>query len=401
MQLRTLKILAVAELSGIHQYRYLEALARAGIQVHLLDYSYPFQEPDFPLATHLKWPKSGRGTISKILGPGIGTRFGDWAIHRQLRSVWQRSGAQLCHVHWIDEKAWHCAMAGLRPLVLTCLGSDLNWTRFPDHDPQLLSQKAEAIARCDLFIADSEDMIALASELSGRELHSLLLPIGINTQAFRPGYKTQASEWRSVLGIPKSALIILSPRLIAGNYRQDIIMKAFCMAVREGEIDAHIIFKKYCSQKPFVDKILAIASQEGTLERVHVIDEVPYEDLPILYSLADFAVNFPAMDAYPVTFLECLACELPILTNRLPSYSSNGMAKYLTFVDGDDEYALSRQLVSMCNGVVDLPRLRKARAHVVHHFDESIFLGELVSAYSHLVNKKGWQPNQEKEAIAE
>jgi hypothetical protein len=384
-----LKLLTVANLSDIHHRRYVEALVRVGAQVHLLEQNSRVHKVDVPVATRSKWPVAGRRTISKILGPGLGNSFADWVIHSYLKRVWRRTQAQLCHVHWIDERAWHCAMAGLHPLVLTCYGSDLNWTRFPDHDRRLLTQKAQAIAECDLFIADSEDMIALASELAGRELHSLLLPIGINTQTFRPGYETQASDWRSALAIPEHATIILSPRLIRRNYRQDIIMKAFCIAVREGKIDAYIIFKKYLSDKTCVDEILAIASQEGMLERVRVINEVPYEYLPILYSMVDVAVNVPAMDAFPVTFLECCACEVPIISSRLPGYSSNGIAKYLTFIEGDDEYALSRKLVSMCDGRIGLPRMHEARAHVVHHFDESVFDAELVSAYDDLVNARG------------
>lgn len=380
-----MKVLFVADPSSIHQYRYLEALARVGIQIHLLNHNPLAQKVELPLVTQSRWPLAGRRTISKIVGPNLGNSLADLAIRSQLKRTWQRVQAQICHVHWIDERAWHCAMAGLHPLVLTCHGSDLNWTRLPDHDLELLKQKAQAIAQCDLFIADSEDMIALASEIAGRELHSLLLPIGINTQTFRPGYETQTSTWRSELAIPEDSTIILSPRLIRGNYRHDIIMKAFCIAVSEGKIDAHIIFKKYLSDKLCVEQILAVASQMGMLERVRVIDEVPYEHLPVLYSMADFAVNFPAMDAFPVTFLECCACELPILSNRLPAYSSNGMAKYLTFVDGEDEYALSRQLVSMCNGVPDMSRMQEARAHVVHHFDESVFSAELISAYRHLL----------------
>lgn len=384
-----LKLLFVANSSDSHQLRYIDILARAGIQMRLLDQSPLFQDADLPGVERWKWPRSGRRTISKVLGPSIGNCFADWAVHRQLRFAWQRSQAQVCHVHWIDERAWHCAMAGLHPLVLTCYGSDLHWTKSPDHDPRLLKQKADAIAECDLFIADSEDMIALASELAGRELDSLLLPIGVNTQTFRPGFEAQASEWRSLLQIPEGATVILSPRVIRRNYRQDTIMKAFCMAVREGKIDAYIIFKKYWSDESYVEEILAIVTQQGMSERVRVIDEVPYEDLPILYAMVDFAVNFPAKDAFPVTFLECCACELPILSNRLPAYSSNGMAEYLTFVDEEDEYALSRRLVSMCNRVADLPQMHEARTHIVRHFDESVFIAKLVAAYSHLVNKNG------------
>lgn len=386
-----LKLLFVAEVSspsGGHQQRYLQLLARAGVQIHLLEQSPPLGGSDLPVVTHLKWPKCGRRTMNKILGPSVGNRLADWTLHRQLKSAWQRSRAEVCHVIWIDERAWHCEVAGLHPLVLTSLGSDLNSTRLQDHDPQLLQQRAEAIAGCDLFIADSEDMIAIASNIAGRDLKSLLLPIGINTQMFRPGYERQASEWRSLLGIEESATVILSARLVGQNYRHETIMKAFCKAVQKGGIDAYIIFRTYNSDKADIEQILAIASQQGMLERVRMIGEVPYQHLPIVYSMADFAVNFPAMDAFPVTFLECCACELPILSNRLPAYSSNGMAKYLTFVDEDNEYGLSRQLVSMCNGGIDLSLMREARAHVVRHFDESAFIAELVSAYGRLVTKE-------------
>jgi len=330
--------------------------------------------------------------MNKILGPNVGNRLADWALHRQLKSAWQRSQAEVCHVIWIDERAWHCEVAGLHPLVLTCLGSDLNSTRLQDHDPQLLQRKAEAIAGCDLFIADSEDMIAMASNIAGREIKSLLLPIGISTQMFRPGYKAQASEWRSLLGIEESATVILSARIVGQNYRHDTIMRAFCKAVRQDGLDAYIIFRTYGSNKADIEQIQAIASQQGLLERVRMIDEVPYQRLPVVYSMADFAVNFPAMDAFPVTFLECCACELPVLSNRLPAYSSNGMAKYLTFVEEDNEYALSRQLAAMCNGGVDLALMHEARAHVVRYFDESAFTAELVSAYRRLVTKQAPEP---------
>jgi glycosyltransferase involved in cell wall biosynthesis len=165
-------------------------------------------------------------------------------------------------------------------------------------------------------------------------------------------------------------------------------MKAFCKAVQEDGLNAYIIFRTYYSEKADIDRILAIASAQGMLKRVRMIDEVPYERMPILYSMADFAVNFPAMDAFPVTFLECCACELPVLSNRLPAYASNGITKYLTFVNEDNECALSRRLVSMSNDGVDLSLMREARAHVARHFDESAFIAALVSAYGHLVEQR-------------
>jgi len=37
----------------------------------------------------------------------------------------------------------------------------------------------------------------------------------------------------------------------------------------------------------------------------------------------------------PVTFLECFVCGLPIVSNRLISYASNGASSYLFFAEDD------------------------------------------------------------------
>ncbi len=41
---------------------------------------------------------------------------------------------------------------------------------------------------------------------------------------------------------------------------------------------------------------------------------MPYERQPGLFVAADFTVNFPQMDAFPVTFLESFACGVLVLT---------------------------------------------------------------------------------------
>jgi hypothetical protein len=383
-----LKLLCGAEPADSHHLRHLELLTKAGVEIHLLDHSVNFEAGNAPVATHMRWPRSGLRTLGKVFGPAIGNRLADWAVSRQLKSVWRRSRADVCHIHWIDERPLRCATAGLRPLVATAYGSDLNQTGLPDYDPQLLKQVKKGLAQVDLFIADSEDMIGLAQELAGRELNSLLLPIGIDTNLFRPGYTAEATAWRAELEIPEDAHVILSPRVIVRNYRQAEIMRAFAKAVGDGALDAYMVFKAYVSDPTYVEEIRAIAALQGVPERIRIIEEVPYQRLPVLYAMADFAINFPAMDAFPVTFLECSACELPILSNRRPAYSSNGMAEHLIFLEGEDEQAISRHLVSMCVAEGGVPRAREARAHVVRNFNESAFVGTLLSAYDGLISAR-------------
>src|SRR6516164_1786356 len=105
------------------------------------------------------------------------------------------------------------------------------------------------------------------------------------------------------------------------------------------------------------------------------------------------------MDAFPVTFLQCCACDVPVISNRLPAYSSNGIAKYLTFVgDNDDYYALSQEIVTKCCSGVDKLLLQEARAHITRRFDESAFGDELVCAYKELL-QEGVQSSNVREGV--
>lgn len=376
-----MKLLCAADPSNGHHYRYLHLLGRAGLEIHLLDHGVR-RRTALPLAGHQGWPRSGRRVFSALLGHRLGFRLAHWHLRRSLQRIWRRSRADVCHVHWIDERAWHVAKAGLHPLVLTAYGSDLNWTRLPDHDPVLRARKSAALAGCDLLIADSEDVIALASDLAGRPLRSLLLPIGIDTSLFCPGYAPEAGAWRARLDLPSTATVFLSPRIMHGNYGHDVILRAFSIALRR--MNGYLVFKAHWSDPSYVEGIRGLARELGISNRIRVIEGVLYGELPGLYAMADCAVNFPVMDAFPVTFLECAASGLPIISNHLPAYDSNGMDSHLTFAEPSTAEALSETMVQFAAAPRAHARIDAARAHVVKNFDETRFVHQLLSAFQDL-----------------
>jgi glycosyltransferase involved in cell wall biosynthesis len=280
------------------------------------------------------------------------------------------------------------AKAGFSPLVLTAWGTDLNLTRDPSHDPNLLRRKAEVIAKAALLIADSEDMIEIANDLAMSSVPSMLLPIGIDTGLFKPGKKAEALKRRRELDIPEAAKVVLSPRAFREDYGHDTIVRAFARAIRNANTDAYLVFKAYdCWDRTYIDKITNIALEYEISDRVRVIEEMPYEQLPIYYAMGDFAINFPVRDAFPVTFMECLACELPVLTKHLPAYDSLGIAPYLRFTDAPCERSLEIGISTMLFSVrSSVPNMSQARAYVCAHFDESVVAKSLADAYYRILN---------------
>ena len=272
------------------------------------------------------------------------------------------------------------------PLVLTAWGSDLNRTRDRDHDPILRHRKAEAIGKAALLIADSQDMIDIANDLTTSSVPSTLLPIGIDTGLFKAGMKAVAFERRRELNIPETAKVVLSPRAFRKNYCHDTIVRAFAGATKKANIEAYLVFKAYdCWDRTYIDEINNVASECVIHDRIRIIEEMSYQQLPIYYAMGDFAVNFPVMDAFPVTFLECLACDLPVLTKHLPAYDSLGIARYLRFTDAPSERSLEAS-ISIMLSLSGQPDMSQARAYVSLRFDEAVVAGSLVDAYQDVLN---------------
>jgi glycosyltransferase involved in cell wall biosynthesis len=113
---------------------------------------------------------------------------------------------------------------------------------------------------------------------------------------------------------------------------------------------------------------------------------MPYEQQPGLFVAADFSVNFPHMDAFPVTFLESLACGVPVLTNRLKAYESNGAEPYLTFTSEDSVAALSATMAAALANVDALrTQAARGREHVVRNFDERVSAARLKEIYDQVL----------------
>ena len=384
-----MKVMLVGNYDRTHTKRYLHLILKAGCDVVLLNTGpRGTQIGEIPTEKCYTFPKSGRRLTRYLIGSSVANKLGDALVQLRLRRLWTSTRPDITHVQWIDEKAWRVAEAGASPLVLTAWGSDLNSTRDPNHDPVQLQRKADVIAKSALLITDSQDMIDVATDLAKTPIHSMLLPIGIDTSLFIPALKAEAYDLRQKLNIPEAAKVVLSPRAFRNNYGHDIILRAFAGAFGKTNVDAYLVFKAYeCFDRGYIDTINGIAAECNIHDRIRIIEEMPYQQLPIYYAMGDFAVNFPVRDAFPVAFIECLACELPVLTKHLPAYTGFGISPYLRFTDAPSEESLeigiSTMLSSLCNCS---PDMSQARAYVSANLDEAVVARTLGQAYDCVLN---------------
>jgi glycosyltransferase involved in cell wall biosynthesis len=385
-----MRILLVADFNVVHSRRYLDLIQKAGCDVTLLDVRRATPLSRLSAKNYYLWPRRGGERVTRrLIGPRLAANLSEAMVRLQLRLLWMITRPDIVHVQWVDDRAWSFARAGISPLVLTAWGTDLNiLAQESNFDTITRQRKAEAISKAALLIADSQSIVDIANCLVMSPIPSILLPLGIDTELFRPGMKAAAVNWRRELGIPDHARVVLSPRALKQNYNHHIILRAFARTVLNRNIDAYLVFKAYdCINKDYITELNTIASDCGIRYRVRIVDEVPYERLPSFYAMGEFAINFPVMDAFPVTFLECLACELPVLTNRLPAYENFGMSPYLQFTGAPTEEFLEAGISDLLSSAHIRQDMSRARSYVSDNFDETVVAHCLARAYDNVLKR--------------
>jgi glycosyltransferase involved in cell wall biosynthesis len=386
-----MKVLMLAPGVSPHSKRPLNWLLNNGLEVSFADAVDP--QPNCDQGYHYVGYPFFRGIsyYQKALGSTLANQLALWASVPRLKKLYQKCKPDIVHVHWVDSRAYFCVKAGIKPLVLTVWGSDINQHFQPNADPISRQIVGTALAGADKIIVDSPDMPEKCELLAGCKLSTDILPIGIDTQLFRPGYEQAALEWKKKLEIPDNANVFLSARALTSHYRHHLILEAFSEIVPQLKKNVVLVFKTFSLQNTsdcnsYELQLRARAEKLGISENIRWISEIPYTKLPEVYAFSDAIINYPLMDAFPVTFLEAAACERPVITCRLPSYLGTFVEKYFYLIDSESikELANAMLLFANTNHLQQKQLATESRQLIQHQYNESVIARKLINIYSEL-----------------
>lgn len=365
----------------IHCKRYVRLMQLAGCKITLVEHSGA-RSPAIPGIDQLRYPRRMRRLDTLVTARAL-----SFLHKRRLEPLLRTADADVCHVQWLDERVLDVSIAGGRPLVATAWGSDLNVPAQASPRDPVRRRIGAALRELDLLIVDCDDLAETAHLLAGTRVPSATLPIGIDTTLFQPDLPAERRRWREQLQIEPDAVVFLSARQLGAVYRPDEILAAFAAMPDAARDRSYLIVRTFGhSVGTSLTELRQLAEDLQVAQRVRWVGSMAYEQQPGLYVAADLTVNFPQMDAFPVTILESLACGVPVLTNRLKAYESNGALPYLTFSSEDSVSQLS---ATMTAAIDDLPRLRATaaagRAHIVQNFDERVSALRLKEIYDNLL----------------
>jgi glycosyltransferase involved in cell wall biosynthesis len=174
-----------------------------------------------------------------------------------------------------------------------------------------------------------------------------LLPLGVDTSVFSPN--TDPTLLRVELGIQQEEQVLISSGNLNETKDLGILIRAFEM-ISEAYPDTRLLIVGP-GPDTYLRKVRGLVNETGLDDQVLFCGEVPHEDLPKYYNMADVGV-WPGK--LGITIIEAIGCGLPVIvcdsiaTNFLIA-NDNGVS----FERGDPQALLGsiHQLISNPNEI--------------------------------------------------
>ena len=233
-------------------------------------------------------------------------------------------------------------------------------------------------------IGDTAQAIIAPSEKTKEVLlrYGLRVPIytiatGLNFEKFNPDRIEQqkVEEIRLEYGIQKDDFVIVFVGRIAQEKSIDIPIEGF-RYIKNKKIKLMIV-----GGGPQLEELKQLVSKYQLEEQVVFTDKKSSEEVPIYYSCADAFVSASLTETQGMTFIEALACGLPVFARKdkvLDELVYEGETGY--YFETPEEFA--QKLLIYCESTNEFKRnVQESAKKVVVKYDSNIFYNKVLSVY--------------------
>jgi glycosyltransferase involved in cell wall biosynthesis len=301
---------------------------------------------------------------------------------RLVRRVLADHQPDVVHGHFLNEAGWFAAAARFRPFVVSAWGSDLY--RAPAESRLARRLNPWVVRSADWVTCDSEHQAELLRSWGAAPERVSVIGWGVDPREFNPG--VDGGPLRARLGIPPGASMVLSPRQWIPNSNIPALVAAHALLPDS----VHLVLKRMPRfETDGGAPVEAAIAASPARERIHVIGELPAEEIPGLYAAADAVASLCETDGTPVSLLEAMALGRPIVALQNPSVAEWISEPGGRFVSGLDPNRLAAAL----NGFLADPAARqRAAAHnvgiVASRADRSAEMGRMGHIYGRLAGER-------------
>jgi glycosyltransferase involved in cell wall biosynthesis len=244
-------------------------------------------------------------------------------------------------------------MKGTMPMVLPCRGAvvfhDLGYFDTglrPYRFLETIYMKCmmpKAAQEAKLIFADSEYTRAETIRIFGIDARKVIVCYQNCSSVFRViEAENELEVIKARYGLPHK--FMFSPISLSSRKNLGRILDAFDRI--KNQIPHHIVITggKSWRHEEIVKRI-----QSESTKRIMILGDVPHEDMPALYNLADFTLYPSLLEGFGLPVLESFRCSCPVLTSNISSLPEvAGDAAYLV-----DPYDLDQTTAGMLRMATD------------------------------------------------
>ena len=303
-----MRILLLGHAPSIHTRRWAEALSARGHDLRLVTLVPPVDAYPIPVRV------AGRSLPVRALG----TLSARGAVRAEARAF----RPDVTVAHFLPNYGWLAHLAGLRPRVLVCWGSDLllNAGRTPFHR----LRARQVLRSADLVHVDADVLADAAAALGAPAGRVWTRAWGIDTELFRPDGEGQGGATPDGAAPRGARLRILWTRMLEPIYDPATFVRALGRLERRGvEFEATM-----AGEGDLRGAMESLARDEGVAGRIRFAGWVGPERLPSLYREHDVYVSLSRSDSTSQSLLEAMG---------------SGLAPVVSDIAGNREWVLHRE----------------------------------------------------------
>lgn len=200
------------------------------------------------------------------------------------------------------------------------------------------------LSRADRLVADSQYTRAcVVAQLGVAPEKIEVVYLGVDHGRFRP--RSVPDEVRARYDLPEGRSYLIYVGSEDPRKNLPALVEALA-GVRQQLGDVELIKVGRAQFERERRQLLAIAEQHGIGRAIRFLGDVPEDDLPALYCLADLCVMPSLYEGFGFPVLEALACGTPVVAARATSIPEVAGAAAL-LVDDSSPEALSAAIVQM------------------------------------------------------
>ena len=314
--------------------------------------------------------------VQQILWAG-GQREFRWSdlprLTFDLRRLTKEIQPDLIHAGPIQTCAFIAALSRFRPILTMCWGYDL--AQDAERNSWMKWMTRYTLKRSAYFTSDAHFTRDKAVSFGMDPTKTVIFPWGVDIEHF-----TQKTFKRSSV----QTFTIFCNRTWESIYGVDVLAKAF-VKVAAGNPNVNLVLLGGGSQGARIRQILM---NGGVLDRVHFGGQVPYNDLPRWYQMADIYISPSHVDGSSVSLMEALASGLPCLVSDIPGnkeWINEGENGWL-FRDGDADDLAGKMLQAIRERRSFTKIGEAAHATAEQKADWKKNFGKLLKAYDNVMS---------------